>query len=66
MDNQISEHIHIHVPIPEITQGKNSDDIGICPNTNRCIECGEIVPDSPGTETRWKEFILRQRLNNGT
>lgn len=51
---------HRHVPIPEIIQGRAPRNIGIRPGTNRCIECGDIVPDHPDTGTRWQAFLMRE------
>lgn len=51
---------HRHIPIPEIVQGRAPDNIGIRPNSSRCIECGELVPDHPDTARRWQAFLYRE------
>lgn len=60
MTEQILLGEHIHIPIPEIVQGKAPRNIGIRPQTNRCVICGEIVPDHADTERRWREFLIHE------
>ncbi|MDD5614997.1 MAG: hypothetical protein PHH85_02210 [Candidatus Methanoperedens sp.] len=51
---------HQHIPIPEIVKGRVPDNIGMRPETNRCVICGEIVADQPIVLQQWEQFLMKE------
>lgn len=51
---------HQHIPIPEIVKGRVPENIGMRPQSNRCVICGFLVIDQPIVLEMWERFLMRE------
>ena len=54
---------HQHIPIPEIVEGRVKDNVGMRPNSNRCVICGELLVDQPIVLEQWNHFLEKELEN---
>lgn len=51
---------HQHIPIPEIVKGRVPENIGMRPQSNYCVICGELVADQPIVLEMFEQFLMRE------
>jgi len=57
----ISTKEHKHIPIAEIIKGKIQGHVAQKPGSNKCVVCGELLPDMNIVTEMFMKFIDKER-----